>query len=134
MTDITDPADEEARGLADRHSHHGFGQYDFCPRCRGERDQLAADREAEHAARIVSLNAQLRASVTAAQQAVFEGIRAITELAGNAVYDIEFSEGWEGDDVKADLQAAAKALRNVNRICTARAALLKAEGGAPCTS
>jgi hypothetical protein len=89
-----------------------------CPDCAAELDR-------ENAQQIGYLNKMLAESVANASVAAAMAAKWLRELISPAVYDIEFAEGPAGPDALADLEAAGKLLRNVERIVHARLGLLE---------
>ncbi len=106
---------------------HGHAQYpQFCARCKAELDEQATAAEDYNA---VEINYWVDALITAATEAgkhINLARAAIGRLTSDQVYDIEFAEAAEGDDVSTELENAALSLRHVARIAKARKALLSA--------
>jgi hypothetical protein len=99
--------------------------------CTHFRDPEACDEcaiEREHDQHVDHLNKMLGEQVADATRAAGNAVKWLTELIGPAVYDIEFAEGWAGPDALADLEAAGRLLRNVERIVNERLRLLKENG------
>lgn len=116
-----------SENAADGHEFHAWGQYpEFCAKCRAEIAEYQADTEREHAAVIDSLTANFAAQSAAASKAVYDTRHTLAELTSPKVYDIELAEGAEGTDALADLDAALRLLRNVERIATWRRSLYPA--------
>jgi hypothetical protein len=102
-----------------------------CPHCRDPKACEECAIEREHDQHIDYLNKMLGEQVADATRGTANAVKWLTELTSPAVYDIEFAEGWEGSDALADLEAAGKLLRNVQRIVNERQRLLKENGRCP---
>lgn len=120
MTDIHDevPIDADYRDP----------DIDGCHHCRVPADCDECAKEREHDQYIGYLVKMLDESVRNAASAVASATGWLQESVSPAVYDIEFAEGASGSDTLDDLAAAARLLRNVQRIVSERKRLLKADG------
>jgi hypothetical protein len=116
-----------AEEVAERHKGHGHAEYpQFCPLCRDDQDEWQADIEADHAAEIDGLTCTLALAADDAERVIAQALGALTELVSDRVYDIELAEGSDGADAKAELEAAARAIRHVKRIAAHRREVLLA--------
>ena len=108
--------------------HMMDGDYkSWCGPCRVLREADERELETQHWAEIDSLTCEFASKVEEAIRAVYETHRAVAELTGNRVYDVEMAEGSEGGDALRELDAAAFALRNVRRIAKWRRDRILAE-------
>ena len=78
---------------------------------------LKRDRE------IAILHGELETSLASAAAEIRKASSALSSLVSNAVYDIEYAEGREGEDMARELKAAARALCNADRIHKLHAAI-----------
>lgn len=91
---------------------------DGCPECE-ERQ-----REEGHARYIAQLVQALDGDISSALQFTAGAGKSLAELTGPA-YDVELAETAAGIDAAAELEAAARHLRNVQRIARERQRLLR---------
>jgi hypothetical protein len=98
---------------------------DGCGHFRDPKTCEGCAKEKEHDQYIAYLTKMLAEAVGDARRGAANADSRIRELIGLAVYDIEMAEGWEGADALADLKAADRLLRNVERIVRERLRLLK---------
>ena len=112
----------------DGHVYHTWAQYpQRCAKCRAQLAEQQADDERIHTDAIRSLTLTFTENAREATAVVYNLRRTLAELMSPQVYDIELAEGAEGADALADLDAALRLLRNVERIATWRRNLYPAE-------
>lgn len=90
---------------------------------QAERDALNDEMADEQYRRINDLLAELTSAVPVAESAVFRMTHALKRLMSPQVYDVEFAEGALGADGLRELENAAHALRNFDRILRVRKAV-----------
>ena len=84
-------------------------------------------RDADNVAEIRDLIAGADSAMAKAVTATYQVHGAIEKLISSRVYDVELAEGSGGDAI-AELDQAARSLRNVRRIIDDRKRLLEPEG------
>lgn len=77
------------------------------------------DADKANAERIVELRGYLDEDLRQATTSTGSALTALRDLAGSSVYDVEVAEGVEGDDLRHELEAAARHLRNARRLIDA---------------
>jgi hypothetical protein len=113
--------------MASAHDMHLLSGYQsYCAECVAQREADEAEREQQNDNEIDRLTCEFANKTAEAARAVFEAHRAVTALVSNSVYDIELAEGWDGPDALHELEVAARALRNAERIAKWRRDLLLA--------
>lgn len=98
----------------------------YCPHGRDAEDCEACWGDADNAAEIRILIADADSAMAKAVTATYQVHGAIEKLVSSRVYDVELAEG-DGGDAIAELDQAARSLRNARRIIDARKRLLEPE-------
>jgi hypothetical protein len=94
-----------------------------CKECSAERAEQQTAVAVDNLAEIDSLTCDFANKVGEARQAAWVAYKAVEHLISNQVYDIEMAEG-PGGDALHELEVAARALRNAERIATWRRDLM----------
>jgi len=100
-------------------------QHGICLICTGCAECEEREREEAHGKYIDHLVQVLAGEIGEALSFAGRAERSLRELRSNQVYDIELAEGGAGADMLAELQDAARHLRNAERIIKWRIDLFK---------
>lgn len=99
------------------------GPVSWCTECQEQRAADEAEAARANLADMDRLTCDFANKVNEAKQAVWLAHQAVTELISDMVYDIEMAEG-PGGDALHELDVAARALRNAERIAKWRRDLM----------
>lgn len=101
---------------------HDVTYVDGCTRCAAQRAETEAEDQRIRDYNVIRQVTQLCLNIKYGGKAVAQARAAVDELTG-PLYDVELAEGTSGTDLAAELEAAARHLRNAARITDARKAL-----------
>jgi hypothetical protein len=106
-------------------TQHPLTYWSSCPDCRAQVAAEQAEQDAGNATEIVQHNREFDEALRMASGALNHTIAELGHLMSDSVHDIELTESTLGDDAKAELETAARAVRNVQRIATLRLKMME---------